>query len=134
MLDRKIETVSDRSMGKNIKYRLGSVYLHGEYMLTAFSHFDSQNRAYLSQKEYVSCMLNFWDEVDQLYAGRSVSVPLMGSGITRFRDADVQPQELLKILIWSYKISRVKFKHPANVTIIIHSSMADKINLYELDA
>lgn len=134
MSERIVETVSGRSLGKNIKYKLGSVYLHGEYMLTAFSHFDDQNRAYLTLKEYVSCMLNFWDEVDQLYAGRSVSVPLMGSGITRFRDAEVQPQELLKILIWSYKISRVKFKHPANATIVVHSSMSDKINLYDLDA
>lgn len=132
--ERQVEINSTRRTGKKIKYKLGSVFLNEDYLLTAFSHFDSDNRAFLSLKEYVSCMLNFWDEVDQVYAGRSVTVPLMGSGITRFKDAEVQPQELLKVLIWTFKISRVKFKHPANATIIIHNSITEKINLYDLDS
>ena len=131
--ERQIDPKGRRAVGKKVKYKLGSIFLDGDYLLTAFSHFDDNNRAVLSLKEYVSCMLNFWDEIDQVYAGRSVVIPLMGSGITRFKDAEVQPQELLRILVWTFKISRVKFKHPANATIVIHDSLADKINLYELD-
>ena len=130
--DVKADTNSQRRNGKKVKYNLGSVFLDGDYLLVAFSRFDESNRAELTLKEYVSCMLNFWDEVDKIYANRSVTVPLMGAGITRFKDADVQPQELLSILIWTFKISRVKFKHPANATIIIHDSISDKINFFEL--
>jgi hypothetical protein len=122
-----------RQTGKKTSYKLGSIFVDDEYLLVAFSRFNQHNQAELTLKEYVTCMVNFWDEVDQVYAGRSVSLPLMGAGITRFKDAEVQPQELLNILIWTFKISRVKFKHPANATMIIHSSMADKINLYDLD-
>ena len=56
----------------------------------------------------------------------------MGSGITRFRDIQVSEQELLEILIWSFKVSRVKFRYPAKVTIVVHESIKDKINFYEL--
>lgn len=76
--------------------------------------------------------MTFWEEVDRVYAGKSVAVPLMGSGITRFKDAQVSEQELLEILIWSFKVSRVKFRYPAKVTIVIHKSMKDKINFYNL--
>lgn len=56
----------------------------------------------------------------------------MGAGITRFKDANVSEQELLELLIWSFKVSRVKFRHPAKVTIVVHKSLKDKINFYEL--
>ena len=132
--DRTTEVNTSRQSGKKIKYKLGSIYLHNEFILIAFTHFDTQNRAVLTLKEYIACILNFWDEVDQVYAGRSITIPLMGSGITRFKDTDVQADELLAILIWTFKISRVKFKHPAKATIVIHKSMGDKINFYELNS
>jgi len=121
-----------RRRGKKVKYPLGSVFVDGDFLLVAFSHFDGNDKAVLSLKEYVACLLNFWEEVDRVYAGRSVAVPLMGAGITRFKDTEVQPQELLKILIWTFKISRIKFKYPANATIVIHTSNADKINFYDI--
>lgn len=132
--DRVAENVNGRQPGKKIKYRLGSVFTNGDFLLVAFSHFDSSNRANLTLKEYVGCLVNMWDEIDQVYGGRSVVVPLMGSGITRFKDTQVQPEELLNILIWTFKVSRVKFTYPAKVTIVIHSSIADKINFYQVNA
>lgn len=131
--EREFKSNSARTKGKKIKYKLGSVFVDEDYLLVAFSHFDKDNRAVLSLREYVSCLINFWDEVDQVYANRSVAVPLMGSGITRFKDAEVTPQELLKILIWTFRMSRVKFRHPACVTIVVHGDNADKINFYDLN-
>ena len=90
--------------------------------------------AYLYLKDYIDCLITFWEEVDRVYAGRSVSMPLLGSGITRFKDASLQPQEILNILIWTFKISKVKFKHPSRATIVIHDSLKNKINLSDLDA
>lgn len=133
-LNDRIQTINTaRPFGKKTSYKLGSVFVNNEYLLVAFSRFNKHNQAELTLREYVSCMINFWDEVDQVYAGRSVSIPLMGSGITRLKDVEVQPQELLDIMIWTFKISRVKFKHPANATIIIHDSIYKKINFYEIN-
>lgn len=130
--ERVVEKVNGRQLGKKIKYKLGSVFVNGDFLLVAFSHFDSDNRASLTLKEYVGCLMNLWDEIDQVYGGRSVVMPVMGSGITRFKDAEVQPQELLNILIWTFKTSRVKFTYPAKATIIVHDGMIDKINFYQL--
>lgn len=122
-----------RTSGKKVRYKLGSVFLNGDFLLVAFSRFNDENMAELTLKEYIQSMISFWDEVNRIYAGRSVSIPLMGCGITRYKDVDdIKPQELLKIIIWTFRISRIKFKHPATASIIIHESLFDQINLYEL--
>lgn len=125
---------ANRPTGKKIRYELGSIHVSGDSLLVAFSKFNKDNMAQLSMREYVNCLMTFWNEVDRVYAGRSIAIPLMGAGITRFKDANVSEQELLSLLIWSFKVSRVKFKHPAKVTIVIHESVKDKINFYELQA
>lgn len=114
------------------KYRLGSIHKYSDrYLLLAFSHFDDRNRAYLSMRDYVNCLMSMWEEIDVLYAGRSVSIPLLGGGITRFKDITVDDEELLQLVIWSFKISRVKFKYPAKVTVVISTDTSDKINFFK---
>lgn len=126
------ENVS-RKIGKKIRYRLGSTVEVEEYLLMALSKFDDSNRAYLYMNDYINCLMNFWNEIDRLYAGRSVSIPLLASGITRFKEYEmISHQELLELLIWSFKVSRVKFNYPSKVTIVIHESQRDKINFYRL--
>lgn len=115
------------------KYKLGSIHEHSDkYFLLAFSHFDDKNRAYLSMRDYINCLMTMWEEVDTLYAGRSVSIPLLGGGITRFKDMSVSDEELLQLIIWSFKISRVKFRYPAKVTVVISQDVSDKINFFKL--
>ncbi|WP_419393431.1 macro domain-containing protein [Cytobacillus praedii] len=122
-----------RSRGKKAKYRLGTIFQHGEYLLTAFSKFDNKNRAYLQMNDYINFLLNFWNEVDIVYNGRSIVIPLLGSGLTRFKKYEmITDQELLELLIWSFKISKIKFTYPSTVSIIIHESKKDKINFYKI--
>lgn len=131
--ERQLEVNNTRVEGKKQKYRLGSVLEYNGYLLTAFTKFDSNNRAYLSMNDYINCLLNFWNEVDIIYANRSVVVPLLGTGITRLSDNnDMTEQEKLELLLWSFKISRIKFTYPADVTIVIHKSIQDKINFHAL--
>lgn len=127
-----LSTNNTRTCVKKKRYRLGSIYQHNDYLLTAFSRFDDDNRAYLNMNDYINFLLNFWNEIDIIYAGRPISIPLLGSGITRFKEYDIHEQELLELLIWSFKISRIKFTYPSNVSIIIHESKKDKINFYNL--
>lgn len=132
--EKLISIHDDRLYGKKKKYELGTVLQKDDYLLTAFTKFDDNNRAFLDMNEYISFLLNFWNEIDIIYSGRSVSIPLLGSGITRFKEYNtITEQELLELLIWSFKVSRIKFPYPAKVSIIIHESKKDKINFYKLN-
>ncbi|MER2009733.1 MAG: macro domain-containing protein, partial [Psychrobacillus sp.] len=129
----KIGFNNTRKLGKKIKYKLGTIYQKDDYLLTAFTKFDINNRAYLNMSDYINFLLNFWNEVDVVYNGRSISIPLLGSGMTRFKEYDlITDQELLELLIWSFKISKIKFTYPSTVSIIIHESKKDKVDFYKL--
>lgn len=118
--------------GKTTRYQLGSVYKDMDFFLVAFSKFDSENKAELQLHEYANCLINFWNEVNTLYAQQEVAVPLLGSGITRHKDFDATPHQLLEVMLWTFKISKVKFREPAKITIVLHKSHYKKINFYKL--
>lgn len=131
--DVKIGRNESRRQGKKDIYKLGTIFQHDDYLLTAFSKFDNKNRAYLYMNDYINFLLNFWNEVDIVYNGRSISIPLLGAGITRFKGYDmITEQELLELLIWSFKISKIKFTYPSAVSIVIHESIKDKVDFYKL--
>lgn len=85
-------------------------------------------------QEYINFLLAFWNEINRLYAQRTVSVPVFGAGITRFRNGfeDIDINELLQIMVWTFKVSKIKFAYPAKLQIIIHEDLLKKVNLYEL--
>lgn len=122
-----------RQAGKKTKYQLGTICLHKEFLLTAFSKFDDQNRASLTMPEYLEFMINFWDKVNSVYALRSVSTTIFGSGITRIKGhKTISEEDLLKIMLWTFRISEMRFKYPAKLTIIIHKDKIDQINLLDI--
>lgn len=133
-LESKVEeNKTSRPIGKKKRYKIGTIFQYEDYLLTAMTKFDDNNRAYLYMQNYINFLMNFWNEIDIVYAGRSVAIPLLGSGITRLKEySAISEQELLEIIIWSFKISRIKFTYPSRVSIIIHESMFDKINFYKL--
>lgn len=123
----------ERPVGKKISYKLGTICTVDDYLLTAFSRFDNSNKAYLEMNDYISCLLNFWNEIDRVYAGRTVALPVLGSGITRFRGYEhISDQELLELIIWTFKVSRIKFTYPSKVKIVVWQKKQEKINLLKL--
>jgi len=121
--------------GKTTKYKLSSIVVWEEYLLTAFSKFDDNNRAYLTMPEYIEFLINFWDRVNRIYAQRSVSVPIFGSGITRIKEhKNITDEDLLKIMLWTFKLSEYRFKYPAKLTIIVHKYKIDEINLLDIES
>lgn len=141
ILDRNIKYVlkekivgkcSTRKKGKRDIYKLGTIFKHNDFFLVAFSHFDEFNRAYLSMTDYVSCLLEMWSEIDRYYNGKNIVLPILGSGITRFRNKNLSEQELLEILLWSFKLSNVKLTVPAKIRIVVKADIIDKINLYKI--
>lgn len=134
---RLIKNVVERDVsrlygGKTIRYKLGSICPVEDYFLLALSRFDEDNRATISIEDYISCLMHMWNELDRYYAGKPISMPLLGSGITRFNNADLSPQELLKYIIMTFKASKVKFNNTSSLTIVLNEKIKDEINLYDI--
>lgn len=132
--DKIIETNSKRKNGKKYKYKLGEIVEYDDYLLTSLTKFTIDNRAILSLKEYLGFLMNFWDNLDKIYADRCVNITLFGSSsLTRFTDAyEISDQDLIEIIIWSFKISKIKFKYPTKITMILSNDMIKKINLRKI--
>jgi len=129
-----IDNQADRKYGgKSVKFKLSTIFLYDDFILTAFSKFDEHNKATLTMPEYIEFLINFWDRVNRIYAQRTVSVPIFGSGITRIKEhKNINDEDLLKIMLWTFKLSEMKFKYPAKLSIVIHKDKIGQINLFAL--
>lgn len=122
-----------RKSGKKLRFNIGTICVYNDYLLTAFSRFDDKNRAWLTMPDYLSFLINFWDKVNKVYSQRSVSVPIFGSGITRIKEhKNISDEDLLKIMLWTFRISEMRFKYPARLTVVIHADKINKINLLDI--
>lgn len=134
LADRKIEEVASRERGKKIKYELGSAFKYTDNIFfVSMTHFDDDNKAVLSIQEYIRFLINFWDEVNTFYAGKSVVITLFGSGITRIENHVYDSNELLKIILWTFKLRRIKFKMPSKVTILLDEDTNNTIDYFHLE-
>lgn len=129
-----VEENNLRKKGKRKKYNLGEIVEYNSYLLTSLTKFTDDNRAVLSLKEYLSFLMNFWDNLDKIYANRNVNITLFGSSsLTRFTDAyEINEQDLIEIIIWSFKVSKIKFKYPTKITLVLSKELLSKINLYKV--
>lgn len=128
-----LERNTDRKLGKKVRHQIGTICVYKDFLLTAFSKFDDDNKAVLTMPEYLEFLINFWDKVNNVYAQQSVSTPIFGSGITRIKGhKSISDEDLLKIMLWTFRISEMRFKYPARLTVVIHKDKIDKINLLDI--
>lgn len=119
--------------GKNVKFKLSTMMIYDDFIITAFTKFDEHNKAILTMPDYIEFLINFWDRVNRVYAQKNVSVPIFGSGITRIKEhKNISDEDLLKIMLWTFKLSEMKFKYPAKLSIIVHKDKIGQINLFNL--
>ena len=131
--DELLGTNEDRKQGKKLRHQLGSICIYKNYLLTALTKFDDSNKALITMPEYLEFLINFWDKVNRVYAQKNVSTPIFGSGITRIQGhKNISDEDLLKIMLWTFRISEMRFKYPARLTIIIHKDKINKINLLDI--
>ncbi|OMC78458.1 macro domain-containing protein [Viridibacillus sp. FSL H8-0123] len=145
-LNKRIKEDKDLNISENIlcenvsreggetRYKLGSSIVIDEYVLTAFSRFNDKNEAELTMTEYINFLIQFWNEINRVYAQKNVTVPVFGSGMTRFKGGfkEIEIDELLNIMLWTFRISETRFKYPAKLSIVIYGDLFDKINLFSL--
>ena len=127
------KTVLSRKVGKKIRYELGSVVEFESYIMAAFTKFDNNNEAWLSAEEYTRFWMRFWENISKIYAGRTINIPLMGAGITRFKNGKPSKQELLEVMLWTLKISGFCNTYPdRHINFIIYPGDAIEIDFYHI--
>lgn len=99
-------------------YVSGKLVPHKDYLLLAFAKLDKNGLGRLSREEYINCLSVLWEEIDKYYGQKDICIPILGSGVTRINDASLTQQELLDIIIYSYKLSSHKIKSPYKLYII----------------
>lgn len=103
---------SGKSRYKNkISYAPGTLIQRDKYLLMAFAKLDEKGLGYHTYESYLECLDILWEEIDRYHGTDDVYVPILGSRITRF-DKVLTQQELLDIMIASYRLSPKKLRKP----------------------
>ncbi len=103
----------------NEKYDLGTLLPRGDFLLMAFAPLDKDGKGNFSSRDsYIACLSKLWEEIYKYHDQKDVYVPILGSGITNFEDKSLTQQELLDIMIFSYRMSSKKIKPPYRLHII----------------
>ncbi|MDD6696246.1 MAG: DUF6430 domain-containing protein [Firmicutes bacterium] len=113
----KSERDASEYQGK-VRYESGRILPKDDFLLMAFAKLDKDGLGHLTYDEYLKCLDILWDEIDK-YHGNSndVYIPVLGSNITRF-DKELTQQQLLDIMIASYRLSPKKLRSPCTLHIV----------------
>ena len=85
----------------------------------AFVRLDRNGKGmFFSYQEFLDCLSTLWEEIDKYYAQKDVCIPILGAGLTRINGQSLNQQELLDIIIMSYKMNIYKIKKPYKLRII----------------
>lgn len=124
---------TERTRGRKRRYSIGSLVEFEAYVLAAFTKFDENNKAFLTAEEYIEFWMRFWNNIDEVYVGRTINIPLMGAGITRFKNGKPSKQELLEIMLWSLRISGFHNTYAdKQINIIIYKTDINDIDFYHI--
>ena len=107
------------------RYEPGRLVPNGDDLLLAFAKLDKSGLGKLTRNEYLECLSILWEEIDKYYGQKDVCIPILGAGVTRMdggSGAAIPKQELLDMMIWSYRLSSHKIKSPYKLRIICKRS------------
>lgn len=109
---------SKSKYNRQTRYESGTIVPNGDYLLMAFAKLDENGLGRMSRDEYLECLSKVWQEINKHYNQADVCVPILGSGSTRLDDISLAQQELLDMMIASYKLSTHKIKAPRTLHIV----------------
>lgn len=101
------------------RYISGSIAPNGDDLLLAFARLDENGRGYFpSREDYLNSLALMWSEIHKYYQMKDVCIPVLGGGLTRIGDSNPTLQELVDLIIESYKLSSYKIKNPKKLRIV----------------
>lgn len=114
------------------RYDSGTIVPNGDDLLMAFAKLDEKGKGrFFSRDDYLVCLDLLWKELENNYSEKDVCVPILGAGTTSFdggAGASISQQDLLDMMIWSYKLSSHKIKAPHKLRIVCRKSSGFTIN------
>lgn len=114
------------------RYDSGTIVPNGDDLLMAFAKLDERGKGrFFSRDEYLACLDLLWKELENNYSEKDICVPILGAGTTSFdggSGASISQQDLLDMMIWSYKLSSHKIKAPHKLRIVCRKSSDFSIN------
>ena len=114
------------------RYESGTIVPYGDDLLMAFAKLDERGKGrFFTRNKYIECLDLLWKEIECYYAEKDVCIPILGAGTTSFEGgsgAAISQQELLDIMIASYKLSSHKIKAPHKLRIVCRRNSDFSIN------
>lgn len=124
------ETNKYRVKGKKRKYPLGTICKINSgsniFYLVALTHFNENNRAYVSYVEYKKVVLDILEYIKEHSQGKKVSIPLIGDG--RAALTSFTQEELLDNLCFNIKTTE-GLSVEGGLNIILFESENQRIDL-----
>lgn len=103
----------------------------GHYIMIALTSLNSENEARTSMAQYETTLMTMWREINRVYSGNKIALPLLGSGITRFDDNQDDTEKLLRCMLCTLNTSNVHFKSEITVVIYQGNDLNLRLPLYE---
>lgn len=118
----KIKPMRTKSKyNKQLRYESETIVPNDDSFLMAFAKLNKDGKAYMTRDNYTKCLDLMWREIHKYNTQMDVCIPIFGAGITHFDEssgASLSQQELLQIILDSYKLSSYKIKLPNMLRII----------------
>ena len=89
---------------------------------------NSNYESHTNMAKFEYMLMRMWKEINRVYAGNDIALPLLGSGISRFDDGPKEYGALLRCMLCTLNGSGVTFN--SNIKILIYGNIKD-IPLYE---
>ena len=126
----KLKPAKTNSKFQNkVRYDSGKLVPNGDDLLMAFAKLDEDGIGmFFSYQEFLDCLSILWEEIDKYYGQKDVCIPILGSGLTRINGQSPTQQELLDIIIMSYKLNIHKIKKPYKLRIICKKNDGFSLN------
>lgn len=111
------------------RYDSGKLIPNGDYLLMSFAKLDKDGLGtFFSRDEFLDCLSTLWKEIDKYYGQKDVCISILGSGTTRMDSGLLTQQELLDIIIGSYKLTTHKIKYPCKLHIVCKKCESFSLN------
>ena len=109
------------------KYKSGLIIPRDNYLLMSFTKLNQHGLGEMTYTQYLECLQTLWEQIDIYHGTKCVYVPVLGSQIVRF-DRDLTQQELLDIMISSYRLSPKRLRRPYTLHIVCRKRDGFSIN------